>query len=1005
MSTRKTRRKGNTLALVVVVIGVVALLVAFFALNYGSLLGTQKEAQTAIDAAALEATRQMATVTVNTPLGPMGLIDVAAEANTGQFSGAAAGVPIIGVNTSLATSRLDFIIGQKLGNSTIQALAERDINSCAVAIRNLTSAISARHAQILQAAQNAYEANSRRLGQTNRHASNFLVTFGRLTDDNGTTNVPIPVPNNADSESGASVPGDKGLLYYKPYHVYSLTNPNKVVFAAIADEPRLVDRAQFVGAALSVGGVPVPPSVALVECDESVQAVASGDMKGTKQAGILHASACAQTGGTRPSNSSGVYCLSFRGGFPPNQSNLDFRSAAGIMNSSNGWTDNSGTRTWFKGAHGSGTPPGRVIADNSANFNGSNYTTPNDALAMGIYDWLRQMGLRPNVAQVVGALSYNLQSMVAPQNGGTTQAAPDGPIGFNLLEPTRYLIQSAYAQNTTGNTIPQTTGWLGLTPDTVDGRAADPRNVEVTLLSDPSGQNANTGYLNAFAYAPASVFIPAQAASIFIDESGQPNAIGADGQPVSLTAIAAAQDAIVWSHTTSEINFRAGTLAMQQLDSKIAGLRQDIINLQGQASGYQSQIATLSGQANTLRAQANANPPPANASQLIAQADDITNNQIPALQAQIDNINNVQIPAKQQQINDATAARTRAQAVKTNGAAGMDTTAQMISQFRTLTALSCDDLGNGKFKIGLADFYTHNTYNTSPTSQAQVTSTADVVADGDAGNSDRRVVGLVEALKAAGSGGTANFSCRTLLNDAWDASGTSGNIVQIYTKFSNTLLSPHSCRPRTPSRGGDWLMPAAYAKNSMQFPPGFKVPGFNPPNLNLMFLFVVHGDSSKNSGGGMFITSLPTSPFVRQNTAPGQYYYQNMRALTTSGPQVQGRPQANIVWGFIGRDNCGNPSQPVKPQDLQGLANIFQPTDSDRHNLNWCIAGTADSIGRIFNVGLQSQGDNVLVCPILDGEFVVTCPIPGGCNLGTTIDNSTGTVNVNPCPPVPPVMG
>ena len=56
-------KHGNTTALVVTLVGVLALLIVFFALNFNQIFGTHKEAQTAIDAAALQAARDAVSYT------------------------------------------------------------------------------------------------------------------------------------------------------------------------------------------------------------------------------------------------------------------------------------------------------------------------------------------------------------------------------------------------------------------------------------------------------------------------------------------------------------------------------------------------------------------------------------------------------------------------------------------------------------------------------------------------------------------------------------------------------------------------------------------------------------------------------------------------------------------------------------------------------------------------------------------------------------------------------
>jgi hypothetical protein len=126
--------KGNTLALVAVTIGLLTLLICFCIMNYNLLLGGQKVAASAIDAASLQAATDMARIVIDGKMGKVALVDDIS--NNGQR-------PILGINTLLATIRLDAIIGEELKNDTIKTLASQDLEKALEDAAELQKAIEA----------------------------------------------------------------------------------------------------------------------------------------------------------------------------------------------------------------------------------------------------------------------------------------------------------------------------------------------------------------------------------------------------------------------------------------------------------------------------------------------------------------------------------------------------------------------------------------------------------------------------------------------------------------------------------------------------------------------------------------------------------------------------------------------------------------------------------------------------------------------------------------------
>src|SRR5215475_8759131 len=101
---------GSMLVLVGAILLGVLLALLFFALNYVRMLGAHEEQRTAIEAAALAAARDITNIVVEDPnCGLVSLSDVAPKGNNTR-AGDNYDLPIQGINTLLATVRIDAIV-------------------------------------------------------------------------------------------------------------------------------------------------------------------------------------------------------------------------------------------------------------------------------------------------------------------------------------------------------------------------------------------------------------------------------------------------------------------------------------------------------------------------------------------------------------------------------------------------------------------------------------------------------------------------------------------------------------------------------------------------------------------------------------------------------------------------------------------------------------------------------------------------------------------------------
>jgi hypothetical protein len=361
----------------------VILAVLFFAISYNQMFSTHKTAQTALDAAALQAANDMSRIVVDGSLGKIALVDDMPSAGASER-------PILGINTVLATIRLDAIIGQYLGNQTIQTLANEDLqkalSDAALLQKEIESAAAGKNAKDkdgnslnLQArVEGAYDANALRQG-TGKRTQPLKFTFGRLSDAWAPTSTPIPVPNNLAQLGGNdTTSGKNGTVYraYTPINTQGLSKP--ISFVAIDSEPRLIDNTRIIP--LGAADTPVA-TVVQIEATHMVKPM-SGTTQIPPQATVT-ARATAQAGGRSLSFASGVLIVNFPEGISIGNNKVDFSSVSTIMAGAGKW---DGTGTWG--------PPYRNRAGDD----------PSIALSCQVYDWLRTLGLRPNITAVKTAL-------------------------------------------------------------------------------------------------------------------------------------------------------------------------------------------------------------------------------------------------------------------------------------------------------------------------------------------------------------------------------------------------------------------------------------------------------------------------------------------------------------------------------------------------------------------------------------------------------------------------
>jgi hypothetical protein len=861
-----------------------ALLVAFFAINYGQFFGAHREAQTAIDAAALEAARLVGRITVADPeYGRVALVDDTPDNNP-------AARPVWGLNTLLATARLDLIIANELGNTSMAYLARRDIENTQRAGRNLADTILVAFGQspryggtptvpaedkngqaiggdLKQQVINKYKANSRRLGKGDLVEGSLRFEVGELTGGAGETNVPVPQPDSDERTPAAcKVRNANGVTVYKPFvPVGTQVGSEKIsfTFAAVADAPLLVDTGKFA----SLGGTTNFPSVVRVEADETVTTVAPktgmGDKGGEHATHTVHVVACAQAGGTRVTHPSGALVIDFPDGLPPsnaaqspNGGNINFDTIRQIMNASQipanatastpspvkGWS--SGGR-WYKAVGGPVVDPNRTdvqpgIGVPSA-FHGRATDDASVALSFVVYDWLKSCGLRPNVDMVVQALSGSLRQPLA-----YGQRRIYTPHGFFMDAP-------AFAQSDNGGGV--ASAMMDMVTDQNEllktSANPDPRSWS-HFAENPARYYQQTltynGWVNG-ATVIAEYTDPSTARITYYPDTGRTN-----GTPVTnfKLAVIKTNEFGVNTKRNAETVENEAQNDLNTLNGEINKAKDDRNAASAQKASKEQQLA------NEL---AKSEPDPTTVSQLQTDIANLTNTI-----AQAD----AEIATKEGQKAAIQARLDRAKACKANANYVMDTSAAMLANFKALTPSAEEDPQKElQEKVAFS--------STSPQSPCHYVCLGDLKFFGVT------QVPTVEAIKGTGACPTGQLPECSGSKD-WCAPLQDGKSTIYLFKSQEPVQIG-----RRPSRDS-FILPALAQASTTP--------------VARRFVVAIEGDATRpETNHKVYFMRIPDNPFKNMATPlEGQMQFNAPNVLTTKTAESD----ANIIWSCMATDQYAN---------------------------------------------------------------------------------------------------
>jgi hypothetical protein len=954
---RRTKQNGNTLALILVAIGIVLVLVAFFVLNYNQFMGGHKQAVSAIDAAALACAKDASRVVVDGPLGRIGLVDDTAAFDP-PTGGTADARPIVGINTMMATLRLDALIASSLqtapngpndpgdnnapsapnGNTSILFLVQEDLTNAQQAETQLASALTGTGQlkdkygipiDIQGDTNNAYWENNRSLTRNGNGQPTVTITYGYVNTSSVTSNTPTPQPSTADPVMG-------GATMYPCYQNFAAAKSGpganlQFQFVPIANNFALIPNDQFSTTA-PTGAFAKLPTAVQVSTTQTVTTMSKVGKTGNSDASTnLTVTASAIAGGTQLPAASGTLVVSFAsGGLPGIQSahqvgataaqlngalssgntGVDFSSVATIMNgatqdaktgnitSDGGWSPASvSPGVWFKANGGPVPGSGSIIAAPFKGIDSQPLANPSVSLSFLVYDWLKSLQLRPNVTSVVNALTFangNPQSFYTLENQ---------IVNGSSSSPTQYTFSAdnSFVEQKENKLASNSWGWMP--PAYADSTPSLPKGI-INGLLDISYGNAKKDRRNLLSYSNNPSAYQRQQSNVW-------GYVPADPIIPDLARVVRVTDGNVTTTDGNPVSaiydfwnvlVDVGKYGTQTQSSAYDLLKQKVDQLNGGDAAYLSAYKNVS-QLEQQKRQLQAN----NAGQ----------DQVTQVKSQIQSAQQT-LDAEVMKNGDAALNQMpRVKAALFNARYCLSVGSSIAKNLKTLTSMGVKELSPTHFVVAGADFY--------PPTQGAL------------------------ASQISGSGPCPSGQDKSAPNADW-CTPLVGNKSQMdfYKHGQNPVIGARHHLE-------DGFSQPAYALSSSA----------QNPYDTLRFAFFVEGSAP---GTGVVQLSIGQNPFAGESDLSGQALYQDVHALVsnTQTTNVSGQPvTTSTVWQVQARDQNANAfSSSGSGADYFADMSLTYGSKSSGSSANWC------------NSSQSSSQSNYPSCPALASEWQLTCPMP-----------------------------
>lgn len=418
-ASRQRYPQGNMLILITAIIVGVIIALVLFSTSFVRIMGTSGEQQTAIEAAAAAAARDLSRIVIETP--ECGFVSLSDFAPVGSYTQAADGyaLPVKSINTLIGTARVDMIIADKLGQQVMIDLSKQDLENALKAKDALVAALKGaltatgsgfdkdgNEVRPYQSAEDAYSRNKIRMSGGSSYVANSLKLELGCLEGGAATGTPLPNPQSKASVAANQRVGD----YYKSYVNIPYLDTD-FMFGGIGSSIKIVDKKAW---RATLTGVPYQfPTIVRAEATQNIKDLHSSSGYDTQ------AVACAQPATVHdPLPAPGALSISFPDGRVPEiQSPRDCYTNANLAAPEEDpmdlLTSKNGDYPLDGGSHMQNKP---WPLDESNSMHPSA-----DVWKVGLHDWFRRAGTKANIDSCV-----NMQNQVLdmPSPSTVTWLAP-----------------------------------------------------------------------------------------------------------------------------------------------------------------------------------------------------------------------------------------------------------------------------------------------------------------------------------------------------------------------------------------------------------------------------------------------------------------------------------------------------------------------------------------------------------------------------------------------------
>lgn len=403
-SRRYRSQRGSILIIGIFLLAVLIPLLLYLGVNFHHFLRERSTAQTAAEAAALTAASDISRIITRDPKWGFVALSDQPPAGKATLAGDGEPLPVIGVNTILASARLEKLLADELGNDELDGIAQQDIATSKAACDRLQQAMDAAVSPTSSSLFNDMNGNKvtpftdakqQFLGNlpgydsTKCRVENFKVSLGWL--DEGSTTCSLDPQRD----------GTKNKYY--PAFVNVPAAKNDFYFAGFGEQPRLADPSRF----RPRDGKRFCSAV-MVECK---LAYYSDDNR--KLYDVESRAVALPYGGKNRSAAGSLVVFLPQGGL--NQ----FRSIRDLLNSG-ALKKHSASVTRSQGGDFPSEPQARLVCDE-----GEPKATLSSCVGRALFDWVRNTRARVRLSSAVAMIN-------APFNSSSTNIGPGAVVLYDF---------------------------------------------------------------------------------------------------------------------------------------------------------------------------------------------------------------------------------------------------------------------------------------------------------------------------------------------------------------------------------------------------------------------------------------------------------------------------------------------------------------------------------------------------------------------------------------------